>query len=51
MEQVAVCEGVIDWLKVEVPIPVFVVSATRGVLAVLRSDLAEFEAPAADEDS
>ena len=50
LEQIAVCEGVIERLKAEDPIPVLVLSAARGVLAVLESKLAELEAPAADQD-
>ena len=53
LEQVAVCEGVIDRLKAEDPIPVTVLSAARGVLVVLESKLAELEAvhAAADQDT
>jgi hypothetical protein len=48
LEQIAVCEGVIDRLKAEDPIPVTVLAAARAVLAVLEGKLGELEAEAAD---
>jgi hypothetical protein len=53
LEQIAVCEGVIERLKAQNPTPAPVLAAVRTVLAGLQSRLASLEAAdlAAAEDA
>jgi hypothetical protein len=53
LEQISVCEGVVERLKAKDPTPALVLSAVHAVLADYQSKLARLEAvdAAADQDA